>query len=107
MAVSLNDQNFEKEVLKAEEPVLVDFYADWCQPCQMAAPVIDELAQEYQGRVKIGKLNTEESPASAGKYGVMSIPTMIIFRTGKEIKKQVGFPGKAGLKQLIDSVLND
>lgn len=107
MVANLNDRNFESEVLKADRPVLVDFYADWCQPCRMATPVIEELAEEYSSKIKTSKLDVEESPQLAGKYGVMSIPTVIIFKDGKEVKRQVGFPGKAGYQQLIDAILND
>ena len=93
MEMKFTTANFEEEVLKSEIPVLVDFYADWCGPCQMMAPVIGQLAGEYEGRVKIGKLNVDENPDIAVRYKVMSIPTMIIFRNGKEVgassKKEV------------------
>jgi len=103
--VKLTDQNFEKEVLRAEMPVLVDFWASWCSPCLMAEPVIKELAKEYEGKIKIGKLNVDENPKMAQKYGVMSIPTVIIFQGGKEVKKQIGFPGKEGYKKLIEETI--
>ena len=83
MEMKFTTANFEEEVLKSEIPVLVDFYADWCGPCQMMAPVIGQLAGEYEGRVKIGKLNVDENPDIAVRYKVMSIPTMIIFRNGE------------------------
>ncbi|MCJ7792540.1 MAG: thioredoxin [Candidatus Marinimicrobia bacterium] len=105
MVLVLNDQNFEKEVLKAEKPVLVDFWAPWCGPCLMAGPVVETLAEEYQDKVKVGKLNVDESPKMAVKYGVMSIPTVIIFNQGKEVKKQIGFPGKKAYQKLIEEVI--
>ena len=85
MAYKFTDTNFEEEVLRSDIPVLVDFYADWCGPCKMMSPVIDELAQDYEGRVKIGKLNTDENRAIAVKYGVMSIPTMILLKNGEVV----------------------
>jgi len=90
VAVKLTDQNFESEVLKADLPVFVDFWASWCGPCQAAGPVIDELAKEYEGRMKVGKLNVDENPKMAQKYGVMSIPTVIVFWKGKEIGRKIG-----------------
>jgi thioredoxin 1 len=103
--MELTDKSFEEEVLKAKEPVLVDFWAPWCGPCIMAGPVIAELAKEYEGKVKIGKLNVDENPEMAEKYRVMSIPTVIIFKEGKEVKRQIGFPGKAGYESLIKRVI--
>lgn len=105
LVVELTDQNFEKEVLKADMPVLVDFWAPWCGPCQIAEPVIEELAREYRGKMKVRNLNVDENPKMAQKYGVMSIPTVIIFKGGKELKKQIGFPGKEGYKKLIEEIV--
>ena len=107
MALKLTDENFEKEVIKAKEPVLVDFWAPWCGPCLIAGPVIEELATEFQGKIKVGKLNVDESPGMALKFGVMSIPTVILFKEGKEVKKQIGFPGKEAYKKMIEEVLNE
>jgi thioredoxin 1 len=103
--IDLTDQNFEKEVLKEKLPILVDFWAPWCGPCRLADPVIKELAEEYKGKMKTGKLNIDENPKISQKYGVMSIPTVIIFKGGKEVKKQVGFPGKEGYKKLIEEAV--
>lgn len=103
--VELTDRNFEKEVLKAEMPVLVDFWAPWCGPCRLAEPVIEELSKEYEEKIRVGKLNVDENPKMAQKYGVMSIPTVIIFQGGKEVKKQIGFPGKEGYKKLIEEIV--
>ena len=102
----LTDKNFEGEVLKSDLPVLVDFFADWCAPCKMAGPVIEELAKEYEGKIKVGKFNIDENPKMAQKYGIMSVPTVIIFKNGKEIRRQVGFLGKEAYRKLIDSVLS-
>ncbi len=102
----LTDKNFEGEVLKSDLPVLVDFFADWCAPCKMAGPVIEELAKEYEGKIKVGKLNVDENPQTGQKYGILSIPKVIIFKNGKEIRRQVGFLGKEAYRKLIDSVLS-
>ena len=101
MEMKFTTANFEEEVLKSEIPVLVDFYADWCGPCQMMAPVIEQLAGEYEGRVKIGKLNVDENPDIAVQYKVMSIPTMIIFRNGEVFSKEVGASSKKEVEKAI------
>jgi len=105
--IDLTDKNFDQEVLKAAMPVFVDFWAPWCGPCQMAGPVIEELVREYQDRIEAGKLNVDENPKTAQEYRVMSIPTVIIFKEGKAVKKQIGFPGKEGYRKLIEEVLNE
>jgi len=105
--LDFNDQNFEKEVVESDLPVLVDFWAPWCGPCQAAGPIIDELAKDYQGKLKVGKLNVDENPQAAGKYMVMSIPTVLIFKNGKEVKRQVGFPGKQGYINILEEVLDN
>ena len=104
MAEFVTDKNFEAEVLKSDIPVLVDFYAEWCGPCKMMSPVIDELAKEYDGKVKIVKLNVDENQETAGKYQVMSIPTLFIFKGGEIAEQMVGFQDKNSLKDRIDSV---
>lgn len=98
MVWQFTDQNFETEVLKSEKPVLVDFWAEWCGPCQMMGPIIDELAEEVKDEYKVGKLNVDESRETAAKYGIMSIPTLIIFKDGKVVKQLVGVQSKEGLK---------
>ena len=105
MVLKLTEKNFEAEVLKTKEPVFVDFHAAWCGPCQIAAPVVEELAKEYQGKVKVVKIDVDENQALAQKFGVMSIPTVIVFKEGKEIKRLIGFPGKAGYEELLKGVL--
>jgi len=94
MGQVFTDQNFEEEVLESKIPVLVDFSATWCGPCQMMEPVIEETAKELEGKAKVGKLNVDENPKIAEKYGIMSIPTLILFREGKAVKTLVGFRNK-------------
>ena len=97
MELKFETNNFEQEVLKSEKPVLVDFYADWCGPCQMMGPVIEEIAEELKEKAKVGKINVDENPDIALEYNVMSIPTLIIFKDGKEIKRFVGVTDKEEL----------
>ena len=101
MEIKLSSENFEKEVLKSEKPVLVDFYADWCGPCNAMAPVIEELAKELEGKVKVGKINVDENPDIAVEYNVMSIPTLIVFKNGKEENRLVGLRNKEELINLF------
>ena len=96
------DLNFNKEVLESESPVLVDFWAAWCGPCKMIAPLIDELAKEYAGKMKIGKVDVDTNPKIATKYGVMSIPTIIFFKNGKVMNQLVGAVNKPDLKRKIE-----
>ena len=103
--IILNDQNFENEVIKNDLPVLVDFWATWCGPCIMTAPVIEELAGQYEGKVKVGKLNVDENPQTAEKFRIMSIPTVILFQNGLETKRQVGFGGKERYVKLLEEAL--
>ena len=103
--VQITDQNFETTVGAAQQPVLVDFWATWCAPCKMLKPLIDELASEYQGRVTIAELDVDANPITASKFGVLSIPSLILFRGGKPAERIVGYKPKAFLKQRIDAVL--
>ncbi|MBW1853690.1 MAG: thioredoxin [Thermodesulfobacteriota bacterium] len=105
MAIEVNDSNFKSEVTDSEMPVLVDFWAPWCGPCKMIAPVLEELAKEYDGRVKIVKLNVDDSPDTASKFGIRSIPTLIMFKNGKVFEQTVGAQSKDNLKQLFDKSL--
>jgi len=98
MEITLNDQNFEAEVLKSEIPVLVDFWAPWCGPCRMLAPVIEKIAAERQGTLKVGKVNVDEAPALASKYGIMSIPAIFVFKNGKIAAQAVGYMTKEELE---------
>lgn len=104
-AVHITDSDFEAQVIKSEKPVMVDFFAEWCGPCKMAAPIIDELSEEYKDKVVIGKLDVDESQQAAMQYGVMSIPTVIVFKDGKEVDRKVGFAGKAGYVDLLKKVV--
>ena len=103
--VTLTDSNFDEEVLKSPIPVLVDFWATWCGPCQMVAPIIAELAKEFEGKLKVGKVNVDENQAKAAQYGISSIPTLLIFKNGQIAKKIVGFSGKPKLVAEINSIL--
>jgi thioredoxin 1 len=102
--VTLTEQNFAKEVLQSPTPVLVDFWGEWCPPCRAIAPILDELAEEYDGRVKIGKVNTEEQPALAAEYGVKAIPTLLFFQQGQVADQIVGLHSKRDLKARFDRV---
>lgn len=98
------DQNFEQEVLKSESPVIVDFWAEWCQPCKLVSPTVDELAEEYHGKIKIGKMNVDENSASQN-YNVMSIPTIMIFKKGQPVKSIIGAKPKEEYKRAIEEAL--
>lgn len=101
MKIKISSENFEKEVLNSEKPVLVDFFADWCGPCKMMAPIVEELATELEGKAKVGKLNVDENSDIAIEYNVMSIPTLIVFKNGKEEKRLVGVQDKEELLNLF------
>jgi thioredoxin 1 len=98
-----NDLNFDEEVLKSETPVLVDFTATWCGPCKALAPIVDQLAEELEGTVKVGKLDVDDSPGTAGKYGVRGVPTVMVFRNGERAAQHVGLTTKQKLKDLVSS----
>ncbi|MBD3379906.1 MAG: thioredoxin [Candidatus Omnitrophica bacterium] len=103
--INVNDVNFKEEVLNSDLPVLVDFWAEWCGPCRMIAPTVEELAEEYTGRIKVCKLNVEEGPETASAYGVMNIPTLAIFKNGEVVEKMVGVSPKSSIAAKIDSVI--
>ena len=107
MEIVLNDGNFEEEVLNSELPVLVDFWAEWCAPCKMVAPAIEEISRKYAGRLKVGKLNVDESPLTSAKYGIQSIPTFIIFKNGKVVGQAAGAMPRETLEAKIGEILNE
>lgn len=103
--VVVNDASFDKVVLQAKGPVLVDFWAPWCGPCRAVGPIVDELSKEYNGRVSFAKVNVDENRQSATRYGVRSIPTLLLFDKGKPMQQVVGLRSKADLKKLLDEAL--
>jgi thioredoxin 1 len=102
LIVTLTQENFSQNVLQSQSPVLVDFWAEWCGPCKMIAPLLDELADEYNGKVKIGKVNVDEQQSLAAQYGVRAIPTLLIFNKGQIAEQMVGAKGKRDLKASLD-----
>ena len=99
--IQLNEQNFEQEVLRADMPVLVDFWASWCGPCRMLAPVIAEIAEEYAGKVKVRKVNVDEQPNLANRYGIASIPTVMLFKNGEVVNTSLGYRPKNDLETML------
>ena len=102
--IVLTKENFEAEVLQADKPVLVDFWATWCGPCRMLAPIIEELAEEYEGRAVVGKVNIDEQPELADAFGIQSIPTVLVFKNGKIADMSVGYRPKEQLAQLLNTL---
>lgn len=102
MAIIITKENFENEVLNSDIPVLVDFYADWCGPCKMLAPIIAQLSDEYNGTAKICKINVDEQGELASKYGIQSIPTLMVFKGGVVTETSMGFRPKDAIKQMLD-----
>ncbi len=103
--VEFTDANFESEVINSDTPVIVDFWAEWCQPCRMLAPTIEEIAEEYDGRVKVGKLDTDSNREVSMKFGIQSIPTVIVFKGGEVAKKFVGLTPKDKFVEALDEIL--
>jgi thioredoxin 1 len=103
--ITITDSNFSAEVLESDVPVLVDFWASWCSPCKMIAPIVEDLTTEYEGRVKVGKVDVDANPVTPGMFGIMSIPTLMIFRGGKATDRIVGYQPKPALKARLEAVL--
>jgi thioredoxin 1 len=106
MEIVLTELNFEQEVIKSDKPVLVDFWAPWCGPCRMMAPIVEELAEEFKDKAKVGKLNVDENADLAQKYNIMSIPTFLIFKDGKVAEQLVGGMGKEVLQEKLERYLD-
>lgn len=102
----LNDQNFKDEVIKSEKPILVDFWSPTCSPCIMLEPIIEEIARDFEGKVKVGKLNVMENPETAGKYKIVGIPTIIIFKNGKPIERAAGLRSKEVIADKLNSIIS-
>lgn len=103
--VSINDSNFDQIVLQDNKPVLIDFWAAWCGPCRMMAPIVDELAEEYNGRIKFVKMDVDQNPKTPARYGIMSIPTLLIFKNGGPVSHIVGLRPKKELKRNLEAAL--
>ena len=100
--VTVSDAEFESSVLQGDKPALIDFWAEWCQPCKMLAPTVEEIAGEYSDKVLVGKLNVDDNPATATKYGIRGIPTLLLFKGGQVVQQLVGVKSKAEIKKVID-----
>ncbi len=105
MEYKFTEENFETEVIKSDIPVLVDFYADWCGPCKMMMPVVEKMAEKYDGKIKVGKVNSDDEGSLAGKYNIMSIPSFLIFKNGEVVNSATGAMSADALSKMLDEVL--
>lgn len=103
--MDVTDANFQDQVLKSQKPVLVDFWAPWCGPCKIVGPIVEELATEYKDKVDVVKMNVDDNPQVSGQYGVMSIPTLMVFKNGQPVKSTIGAQPKEALKQMVDEAI--
>lgn len=106
MALEITDKNFEEVVLKSSKPVMVDFWAEWCGPCRMVGPIIEQISDEYEGKAVVGKLDVDANQEFAAKYGVRNIPTVLVFQDGEVVGRQVGVSQKSAYSQALDTLLN-
>ena len=104
-SIIVTDSDFQDKVISSKLPVLVDFYADWCGPCKIAAPILEEISEQYKEKLIIAKINVDMNQNTAAQYDVMSIPTVILIKDGKEVERQIGFAGKSGYEELIKKVI--
>lgn len=105
MALEINDANFEELVLQSDKPVLVDFWAEWCGPCRMVAPIVNEISEDYAGRLVVGKVDVDSNPGIASKFGIRNIPTILFFKDGTVVDKHVGAAPKSTLSAKVESIL--
>ena len=105
MEHTINDDNFEKEVMQEEMPVLVDFWADWCPPCKMMEPIVADIAEEYEGKLKVGNLNVDDNPNTASRFKIRGIPTLVLFKKGIVVEQIIGAQNKESLKQKLDLLI--
>ncbi|CCQ90573.1 Thioredoxin-1 [Nitrospina gracilis 3/211] len=103
--VTVSDDEFDRSILQSDKPAVIDFWAEWCQPCKMLAPTVEELAGEYDGKVVVGKLNVDDNPQTATKYGIRGIPTLLFFKDGQVVQQLVGVKSKAEIQKVIDETL--
>jgi thioredoxin 1 len=103
--IEITDANFEEEVIRSDRPVLIDFWAPWCGPCKMVAPIVEEISHDYDGKLKVGKVNTDDNQQISAKYGIMSIPTLMIFKDGEVVERIIGAQPKDALTPKIDAVI--